>query len=62
MKRGEATDIWALGMTVYYLLAGQYPYEDAQNPLHLREMVINRDINFDLIKHEDARKLLKTIL
>ena len=25
MKRGEKTDIWALGITLYYMLAGQYP-------------------------------------
>lgn len=61
-KRGERTDIWGLGITMYYLLTGQYPFEDAKDPLHLRNLIINRDINFDLIKKEEPRKLLQSIL
>ena len=30
---GEKSDIWALGMTFYYLLVGYYPWKDAKNPL-----------------------------
>ena len=62
MKRGEMTDIWALGVTIYYMLSGQYPCEDAISPLQLRDYIIERPINFDLIKHDEARNLLQTIL
>ena len=50
MKNGEKTDIWAFGITIFYLLTGQYPFEDATSPLTLRDYIINRPINFDLIK------------
>ena len=30
---GEKTDIWALGITFYYLLTGDYPWKNAKNPL-----------------------------
>lgn len=60
--RGEQTDIWALGITFYYLLTGVYPCEDAQSPLHLKELILNREINFDLIKNSGARCLIKKIL
>ena len=30
---GEKSDIWALGMTFYYLIVGYYPWKDAKNPL-----------------------------
>lgn len=58
MKRGEKTDIWALGITLYYMLAGQYPCQDATSPLQLRDYIINRPINFDMIKHDEARNLI----
>ena len=58
MKRGEKTDIWALGITLYYMLAGQYPCQDAASPLQLRDYIINRPINFDMIKHDEARNLI----
>lgn len=51
MTRGEKTDIWALGISFYYLLTGQYPYVDAVNPIHIKELILNREINFKLIKH-----------
>ena len=62
MKHGEKTDIWALGITIYYLLTGQYHCQDATAPLQLRYLIINRAINFDLIKFDKARKLLQIIL
>jgi serine/threonine protein kinase len=52
--RGEKTDIWALDITFFYLLTGFYPWKDATNPYHLKELIINLDINFDLIKNAEA--------
>ena len=48
---GEKTDIWALGITFYYLLTGEYPWK-ATHPLQLKEMVCGQDIDFSLIKNE----------
>ena len=62
MLRGEKTDIWALGITIYFLLTGQYPCEDANSPLELKDFIINRPINFELIKYEEPRRLLKAVL
>jgi serine/threonine protein kinase len=60
--RGEQTDIWALGITFYYLIAGVYPCEDATNPMHLRDLILEREINYDLIKNIGARNILKLML
>lgn len=38
---GEKSDIWALGMTFYFLLTGDYPWKEAKNPLQLRDMILN---------------------
>ena len=62
MARGEKTDIWALGISFYYLLTGQFPCQDAMNPLHIKELIIDRPINFDLIKYEQPRQLLQWML
>lgn len=47
---------------MYYLLAGRYPAHEATNPLELKEIVCNQEINFDFIKSEGAKQLLKKML
>ena len=36
---GPATDIWALGITVYYLLTGFYPWKKSQSIVQLADTV-----------------------
>ena len=59
---GPSTDMWALGITFFYLLTGQYPFEDAKSIFHLKELVTTRDINFELITDETARHCIKHML
>jgi serine/threonine protein kinase len=59
---GEKTDIWALGITFYYLLTGDYPWKKAANPLHLKEMVCSQTIDFSSIRDEQARHIISRIL
>jgi len=43
-------------------LAGFFPWQDATNPLYLKDLILNREINFDSIKNTEAQDLLKRIL
>ena len=38
--RGNQTDIWALGITLYYILCGQYPHERAKNQYQLKDIIV----------------------
>jgi serine/threonine protein kinase len=59
---GEKTDLWALGITFYYLLTGDYPWKNAANPLHLKEMVCEQIIDFSEIRNEQAKDLISSLL
>ena len=61
-KKGERTDLWALGVTIFYLLSGRYPCEDARCVDQLRNFILKRSINFDLIKDNAARDMLTSLL
>ena len=60
--RGSRTDLWALGITLYYMMCGKFPCSDAKDPLHLKDLILNRPINFNLIKQEKVKDLLQKML
>ena len=53
--------MWALGITLFYMITGRTPYDHA-NKYNIRDLVLNEDINFDLVTYEPVRNLLKKIL
>ena len=46
--RGEKTDIWALGITFYYMLTGTYPHEP-KDVFDLRHKITNGIFNWNKI-------------
>ena len=46
---GKSADIWALGVTFYYFMTGEYPWKGAQNPSQLRDKILNELIDFSAI-------------
>ena len=56
--RGERTDLWALGITLFYMMCGKTPYDHAKNCHHLRDLVLNEEINVNQIQFEPASNLL----
>lgn len=38
---GERTDLWALGVTFYYLLTGEYPWKNIKSKIQLMDLIIN---------------------
>ena len=59
--KGEATDIWALGVTLFFLLTFQYPYE-CDNPGLMRQKINNEEIDFSPIKNDSVRHVLQRLL
>lgn len=61
---GEMTDIWALGVTFFYLLTGRYPWQtkNADSLLQLKEIILLKEIDFTLIKNAQVRNLMRQIL
>ena len=60
--KGESSDIWALGIAFYFILTGRTPYHDAKNVCQLSEILHGREIDFSLIKDENAKYVLQIML
>ena len=59
---GESTDIWALGVTLYYMLTGSYPHEDSTDLEDLQNKIQMVETNLDRIKSEKCCKILRHML
>ena len=60
--KGESSDIWALGVSFYFILTGRTPFNDAKNVCQLSEILHGREIDFNLIKDENAKYALQIML
>jgi serine/threonine protein kinase len=48
---GANVDIWALGVTLFFILTGQHPHQNAVDLEDLQHKITSVDINFSLIKN-----------
>ena len=59
---GAPTDIWALGLTFYYLLTGVHPFQDVCGLEQIMKTVPSREINMELIRNIQARHCIARML
>ena len=51
-----------MGITFYKLLTGRFPCQDAKDPCHLKELILEREINFEIIQDKEAREVIEKML
>mmetsp|Transcript_10606 Transcript_10606/g.10453 ORF Transcript_10606/g.10453 Transcript_10606/m.10453 type:complete len:116 (-) Transcript_10606:600-947(-) len=57
----EACDVWSLGVVLYILLSGEYPYK-ADDLSELREKLKEKDVDFPLRKWNLASDSVQDLL
>lgn len=58
---GRQVDVWACGVTLYYLLTKQYPFLGNTIPA-LQKAILSGEPDYSLIKNKDIEALLKRML
>ena len=57
-KVGKKVDIWALGVTMFYLLTGTHLFEGIKEEDKLRKQICEIPVNLDCIRNPDTREIL----
>ena len=57
---GRKVDVWALGVLVYQMLTGEFPFL-GKNEVELRENVMELNYREDLLGGEESRAFLRKI-
>lgn len=56
------TDIWALGVTLYYIITGKYPAHNAKDLMDLKDMITTQEPSWKEIKHTPAKVIIQRML
>jgi serine/threonine protein kinase len=59
---GANVDIWALGVSMFYMLSGKYPHSDCSELKDLHHRITKVPINLDCIKNPATRTILSKML
>lgn len=59
---GFKSDIWASGITLYYLVTGNYPFLNCENQFQLKEKIIKEEIQIPNYVDESLADLIKGML
>ena len=60
---GEKQDLWALGVTLFYMTQGKLPFDSEkkgiQGQMEIRDKILNEEIDFDDIDEYELKDLLE---
>ena len=61
-KIDSKVDIWALGVTMFYLLTGSHLFEGIKEEDKLRKQICEIPVNLDCIRNPDTKEILSKML